>query len=123
MYSIYGMVVNHTLNSFYIGGWKEKSAELVRADLGSEVFGVQNKNRREAGCGIADCGIPIPAGIDTPDPRSGGMRNRESGAMQERFLFFGTVLAMFQDTAGTNQIDDGRDVGGIDSEFEYIHRL
>ena len=52
------------------------------------------------------------------------MRNRESGgAMQERFLFFGTVLAMFQDTAGTNQIDDGRDVGGIDSEFEYIHRL
>ena len=68
MYSIYGMVVNHTLNSFYIGGWKEKSAELVRAVLSSSGFKIKTD---EAGySGIPDCGIP--AGIDIPDPRSGG---------------------------------------------------
>ena len=113
------LLIDREVDTQFVLYWRLEG-KISRA--GSEFFGVQNKNRREAGCGIPDCGIP--AGIDTPRIRDlGGMRNRESGAMQERFLFFGTVLAMFQDTAGTNQIDDGRDVGGIDSEFEYIHRL
>ena len=53
MYSIYGMVVNHTLNSFYIGGWKEKSAELVRAVLSSSGFKIKTDERRDAGFQIA----------------------------------------------------------------------
>ena len=58
--------MNHTLNSFYIGGWKEKSAELVRADLSSSVFKIKTDERRDAGFQIAESLL----GLTPPDPGS-----------------------------------------------------
>ena len=76
------LIAKLTLNSFYIGGWKEKSAELVRADLRSSVFKIKTDERRDAGFQSAGSLLGL-----TPWIRDlGGMRNRESGGACKNFL-------------------------------------